>query len=100
MIELNNGREVLAAFVMPKEPGVTYANGIVLAQRGPMPGNEFIVWSINFNTDYNDAMDKTGWECTSGDYFDTREEAEYMFGLRLRRLCLSDTMRRAVGSTL
>ena len=89
---LNNGAKPILAFKnMDPGPGMRDACGLVMAHRG-VNRTQWVVWDIA-----KDDSDE-GWDCQNGDYFDHRQEAEYMFGLRLMRYHLNDrSVRGAQG---
>lgn len=101
MLKLSNNAKVLAAFILPKSPGMK-PHGLVLAEA---LNDEYVTWEIYWDGAMSESIDSFDevWEAESGHYFQAsqqgnRDLAELDFGLRLSRL-LTRRMLGGVAST-
>lgn len=82
---LSNGAAPLLSYINHDPgPGSRDKVGLVLAAWH----GQYVVWSIMKDDD------EDAWQCESGDYFGLQEQAEYMFGVRLRRYYIGGRSRR------
>lgn len=94
MLLANRAIPVMAFKNMDPGPGSRDAVGLVLATQG-VNRVQYVVWNIS-KDDGEEA-----WECHNGDYFDSLDQAQYAFGLRLVRYHLNGaSVRGAHAETL
>lgn len=93
IIALENGWHPLMVFAVENDdPTIKEFTGLVLAQRVGPSGNpdKWCVWDIYRDKEFE------GWDSSTGDYFSDKSQAEYMFGLRLRRRTLPNRVAEGV----